>query len=179
MPEPSSQNWQAQPNQRSLPVVTVDGHAGGVAVENLQALGNVRHADAGAAKAVGLLDQLGGAHADPIVLYFNDEGLRTPAAAEIDASAFDLGRQPVLDRIFHQRLEQHGGHQHLQRFRLEFLDDAKLVAAEAHDFDIEIVVDELDFLAQRHKRIGAVQQAAQNPCQLDDQFARGVGVEAD
>ena len=151
MPEPSSRIGNRRRTRRSLPILTVDGHTRRVAVKNLQPLGNIRHADAGAAKAVGLLDQLGGAHSNPIVFDLNNDGFRAPAAAEINASAFDLRGQPVFDRIFHQRLEKHGGHQHLQRFRLEFFDDTKLVAAEAHDFDVEIVVNEFDFFAQRHE----------------------------
>ena len=61
---------------------------------------------------------------------------------------------------------------------LEFLHHPQLVAAEAHDFDVQIVVDEFHFLAQRHEGIAAVEQAAQDVGQLDDQFARRIGIEA-
>ena len=84
----------------------------------------------------------------------------------------------MLDRVFHQRLQQHAGHHHIERCRLQFLHHSQLVAAEAHDFNVEIVVDELEFFVQRDKGVAAVQQSPQNRGQLDDQFARRIRIKA-
>ena len=54
----------------------------------------------------------------------------------------------MLNRILNQGLEQHGRYHHFERFRLEFLDDPQLVTPEAHDFNVQVVVDEFHFLAQ-------------------------------
>src|SRR6202140_4887981 len=84
-------NWQAQPDQGASAFAIFDHHLGGIAVENFQALGNVRHADAAASKAVGWLQQLGGAHADAIVLDFHNEARLDQTATQGDAAALDLG----------------------------------------------------------------------------------------
>ena len=70
-----------------------------------------------------------------------------------------LEDKPVLDGVLHQRLKQHGRNHHFEGLWIQLLDDSQLVAAEAHHFDIEIVVDEFHFLAQRNKGIAAVEQA--------------------
>ena len=58
------------------------------------------------------------------------------------------------------------------------LHDAQL-RAEAHDLDVEILVDRLELLAQRHEVIGAAHQAAQQARELGDQHARRLGLRAD
>ena len=100
------------------------------------------------------------------------------AAAQVDAAAIDFRRQSVLDRVLHQRLQQHAGDHDVERRSFEFLHHAQLVATEADDFNVEIVVDEFHFFTQRHKSIAAVEQAAQNVGQLDDQFTGRIGIEA-
>ena len=66
----------------------------------------------------------------------------------------------------------------VERFRIKVFIDAKLVAAKAHHFDIEIVVNEFNFIAQLDKFIMLAQQAAQDLGKLQDQFARAVGIKA-
>src|ERR1700686_4998977 len=81
---------QAQPYQGASTFAIFDHHLGGIAVENLQPLGNVRHADAAASKAVRWLQQLGGAHANAIVFHLHHETRLDQPAAQSDAAAFDL-----------------------------------------------------------------------------------------
>src|SRR6202166_5402697 len=79
-------NWQAQPYQGASAFAIFDHHLGGIAVENLQALGNVRHADAAASKAVRGLQQLGGAHADAIVFHLHHETRLDQPATQSDSA---------------------------------------------------------------------------------------------
>src|SRR6185437_7925754 len=95
-------------------------------------------------------------------------------ASQENAAAFNLGRKTVLDGVFYQRLQQHAGDHHIQRCGIEFLHNLELVTAKAHDLDVEIVVDEIDLILQRNECVTAVQQAAQDCGQLDDEFARCV-----
>ncbi len=68
----------------------------------------------------------------------------------------------MLDAVFNQRLQQHARHHGFERCRIEILDNLELVPSKTHDFNIQIIIDELHFLAQRNKRIRTVQQAAKN-----------------
>ena len=84
----------------------------------------------------------------------------------------------MFDGILHQRLQQHAGDDHIERRRIEFLHHPQLVAPEAHDFNVQIVVDELELLAQRRKGLARIQEAAQNRSQFEDHLARLVRIEA-
>jgi len=84
----------------------------------------------------------------------------------------------VLDAVFDQRLQQHAGNHGFQRRRIEILDHPELVPSKAYDFNVQIIVDEFHFLAQRDERIRAVQQAAKNGSELQDHLPRHVGIEA-
>ena len=66
----------------------------------------------------------------------------------------------MLDGILHQGLEQHARDHGVERRGLHFFHHPQLVAPEADDFNVEIVVDEFQLFAQRHKSIAAVEQAA-------------------
>ena len=66
----------------------------------------------------------------------------------------------------------------LEAGRIEFLHHLQLVAPEADDLDVEIVVDEFELLAQRHERVALLEQAAENLGELEDHLARRVGIEA-
>ena len=59
---------------------------------------------------------------------------------------------------------------------VHFFYHVQFVAAKADYFDIEIVIDKLQFVTQGHKSIGAVEQAAKNIGQLGDHLARGIGI---
>ena len=99
-------------------------------------------------------------------------------AAQVDAAAVDLRRQAVLDRVFHQRLQQHARDHGVQRRDFDFFHHPQFVATETDHFNVEIVVDEFQFFPQGHKGIAAVEQATQDVGQLDDQLAGRVRIEA-
>ena len=62
--------------------MAVDGHARGVAVEHLQALGDVGHSNAHPSPTAALFE-LSAAHAHTIVFDFNNEAAIGNAAAQI------------------------------------------------------------------------------------------------
>ena len=99
--------------------------------------------------------------------------------AQMNLSAFEARREPVLDGIFDDRLQQHAGNESFERLLVDFLEDLQLVAAEANHFDVEIVVDELELLAQRHERFVLAQQPPQNIRKLQHHAAGHVRIEAD
>src|SRR5579863_6200175 len=84
----------------------------------------------------------------------------------------------MLDRILDQWLQQHARHHHIERRWIEFLYDTQLLTAKADDFDVEIVIDKLEFFAQRSERLAAVQQPSQNGGQLEDHVASRIWIEA-
>src|SRR5208282_2242802 len=155
-----------------------DHHLRGIAIEHLQTLGNVGHADAAAPKTIGLLKQLRCPHADTVVFHFDHQARFDQPAAQRNAAAFDFGRKPVLDAVLDQRLQQHAGNHDCQRRRVKVLDNLELVPSKAHNFNVEIIVDELHLLAQRNERIRTMQQAAKNGSELQDHVTRRVGIEA-
>ena len=57
----------------------------------------------------------------------------------------------MTNGVFDQRLENHAGNDHIQSFRINLLADPELVPPEAHDFNIEVVVDEVKLLLERDK----------------------------
>src|SRR5580692_8027600 len=85
----------------------------------------------------------------------------------------------MFDRILDQRLQQHARDHHIERCGLEFFDNPQLVTAESHDFDVEIIIDKLEFIAERRKGFAGVQQTAQNGGELEDHVPRGIRIEAD
>src|SRR5207253_1704770 len=93
--------------------------------------------------------------------------------ADHDAAALDLGRQPVLDRVLDQRLQDHAGDVCLERLGIKLLGYPQFLA-EADYFDVEIIVDELDLFAQLHKGLLLIQEPPQNTCKLQDHSAGGV-----
>ena len=99
-------------------------------------------------------------------------------ARDRDASAADLPREAVLDRVLDQRLQDHARHDDVERVGMDLLLDAQL-RAEAHDLDVQVFVDRLELFAQRDEVIGAPHQAAQQARELRDQHARRFRLRAD
>ena len=83
----------------------------------------------------------------------------------------------MLDRILDERLKNHAGHDHVQRVGADVLGHLEL-GAEADDLDVEILVDRLELLPQRHEMIGCAQQAAQEARQFRDEHARRLRLRA-
>src|SRR5437868_2150034 len=121
---------------------------------------------------------MAGGYTYAVILHFNDQEIRTQPASQMDAASLNIGRQAVLDGVLYQRLQEHGRHHDLQRLRVQFLDDPQFVSPKAHHLDVQVVIDKLDLFTQGNERIRTVQQPPQNGCQLDDQLARRVGIEA-
>src|SRR5262245_56467058 len=90
---------QAEANKGSLPIAAVDRHLGRIPVEDLQPFGNVCHADAGSAESVRPFHQLRRAHANTIILDFDNKIFRTQSAAKINAASFHFRRESMLDRV--------------------------------------------------------------------------------
>src|SRR5205823_14229402 len=100
-------------NESSLPFVAVDGHTSRVPVKHLQSLRNICHADSHAWPPAALF-QLSTSHTNAIVFDLTDQSRIGEATAKIAASAVYFRRQAVLDAVFHQRLQQHAGDDHVE-----------------------------------------------------------------
>ena len=80
----------------------------------------------------------------------------------------------MLEAIFDHGLQEHAGDKGFECFFVDMFDDVEIVAAEAGDFDIEIVVDERELFAEGHEGFVLAQQAAQDVAELQDNAPRGV-----
>ena len=117
--------------------------------------------------------------ADAVVFDFDMEAAVAIGGAELDFAAVEFWREAVLEAIFDHGLQKHAGDKGFESFFVDVLDDVEVVAAEAGDLDIEIVVDEFELFAQRHKGFVLAEEAAKNVAELEDDFAGVIGVEAD
>src|SRR5262245_10365755 len=67
-------------------------------------------------------------HAQPVVQYFDDRASITEGGSDGNPSLADFARQTVLDRVLHERLENHARHDDVQRFGRNLFVDAQLGA---------------------------------------------------
>ena len=149
------QDGQLQPYQGPVSGLALDGDLGRVAVNHLQALGDIHHADARARRTAGSRNR----HADAVVFHLDDDLACGRPAAKEDAAALYFVGQSVLDGVLHQRLQDHAGNQVVERGGVEFLEDLQLLAPEAHHLDIQVVIEELDLfpaVAQKSRPCAAV-----------------------
>ena len=137
------------------------------AVNGAQSLVDVAQADPVAQR---VLEPLLG-HAEAVVAHFDDDVLVADHRADRNASAADFPCKPVLDRILHQRLQQHARHDHVERLGADPLVDTQL-RTESDDLDVEVLVHRLELFAQRHEMIGAAHQSPEETRELRDQHAR-------
>ncbi|MNC68434.1 hypothetical protein D3C75_1190290 [compost metagenome] len=72
---------------------------------------------------------------------------RTPDG---DDPALDAVREAVLEDIFHDRLQNHFGHLHIQRLLLRIDIKAQILFAEPLRLQDDIVLHMLDFIAERN-----------------------------
>src|SRR5438105_9437368 len=129
------------------------------AVDGPQALVDVAQADAAAVGALEPVFDHVGAHAQPIVVDLDNRVAVPGGRADRDPSAADFSREPVFDRVLHERLQEHARHDDIQRIDADLLVDFQL-RSEAHDFDVQILVDRFELFAQRDEVIGTAHQAA-------------------
>ena len=73
----------------------------------------------------------------------------------MNLAAFESRREAVLDGIFDNGLQQHAGDKGIQRVFVDFLENLQFVGAEAGHFDIQVIVDEVEFVAQRAQKFHA------------------------
>ena len=83
----------------------------------------------------------------------------------------------MLDRVLHERLQDHAGHDGIERVRADLLVDLQL-RPEADVLDVEIFVDRFQLFAQRDKGFRLTEEPAQDVRQFEDQFAGGIRVHA-
>ena len=88
----------------------------------------------------------------------------------------------MFQAIFHNRLQQHAGHERFHRRIVNVLHDFQVFAAEAGHFDVQIVVNELQFLDDyldiEVARFMLAEQPAKDVAQLQDHPPRRVRVKA-
>ncbi len=142
--------------------------------KNFQALVHVANADS---LHVNLRHaHFGDSHA--IIFNFNLHAAVVQSGANANVSAFEFSGKAVLQRIFHDGLQHHAGNEGVEGALVNFLKYLKIFAAEADDFDVEIVVDEIEFFAQRDEGFVFAQQAAKNVAEFYDNDARHIGIES-
>jgi len=90
------QQRQPYPHQCSLPFMAIDRHPRRIAIQNLEPLGNISHADSRSSRTSGIR-HLGCRHSNPVVLYLNHQTRVRQATTQVDAAAFHFRRQAVLD----------------------------------------------------------------------------------
>jgi hypothetical protein len=159
----------------ALTLLAADVHFELIAVEQAEAFVNVADADA---SAVNFGEALGG-DAHSIVFDFDEQPAIHAASANVDFSSLQTRGEAVLDGIFDHGLKQHAGNESVESVFVNFLENLQLVAAEADDFDVEVIVDEFEFFAQRDERFVLAKQAAQDVGELQDHAAGHVRVETD
>ena len=85
--------------------------------------------------------------------------------AQDDGAAFHLGRDAVPDGVLDQRLQDHAGNEHVQGLRIDLLADLQLVTPEPDHFDVEVVIDKIEFLLQGRRALVVITDG-------DDTFSR-------
>src|ERR1019366_5899816 len=150
-------------------------HSEIAAVEHAQTLMDVADADP-------IPEDLGHAvlgNADAIVFNFDDEARIAYRGADRDLTAAKFGGEAVLESVFDDGLQEHAGHEGIERMLLDLLMYLKVVAAEPGDLDVEVVVNEIEFFLQWYNGLMLPQQPPQNVAQFDDHDASHIRIVAD
>src|SRR5579863_4684394 len=146
-----------------------------IAIQQAQALVNIADADPAAVNFLQALAR----HSHAVIIDFDSQPPIPPVRSKTYRAALEARRQSMLDGIFNNGLKQHAGDENVHRILVNFLEDLQVIASEPNHLDVQIVVDELDLIPQRHKRIVLSQQAAQNVRKLQHHATRHVRVKAD
>src|SRR4051794_10530334 len=93
-----------------------------------------------------------------------------------DRSTIELAGETMPDGVFDNWLENHAGHQAVQRVGADLLLEAKFFA-EAHHFDREIVVDKRNLFAKRRIIFRFAKQPAHDFRQAVDHVTSVVRIE--
>ncbi len=103
-------------------------------VDNFQPFEHVADPDAGGKDLFAPVQR----NPDPVVCHLKHKAAMAPVGAEGENASFNPGGDSVLQRVFHQRLQQHVGNRYGKRFRAESPNVALLAAGGARD---ELQVD--------------------------------------
>ena len=159
----------------ALALLAANIHFELIAVEKAEALVDVGDADAAAVHVGEAL----GRDADAVVGDFDEEAAVAAIGADVDFAPFEAGGEAVLNGVFDHGLKEHGRDERVESLIVDFLEDLEFVAAEADDFDIEIVVDEFELFAKRDEGFVLAEKAAKDIGELEDDATGHIGIEAD
>src|SRR6266404_1042156 len=97
------------------------------------------------------------------VIFNHDYEARLPRfGSDREFAAAEFGRQSVLQRIFNNGLQEHAWNERVERVFVNLFVNLKIVASESRNLDVEIIVDEVEFLLQRHERFVLPQKPPEN-----------------
>ena len=113
-------------------------------------------------------------HPEAIVDHLDDRVAVIQDGPDRNAAAADFSRQPMLDRILDERLQDHARHDRIERRQADLFVDLQL-RSEADDLDVEVLVDRFQLFAQRDEMVRAAHQTAEQARQLHDQHPRRRG----
>src|SRR6202043_3817059 len=91
-------------------------------------------------------------NSDAVVFDGNDQAAVLRCGANGEFAAAKFGGQAVLQRVFDNRLQEHAGNEGGERVFVNLFVNHESVAPEPRDFNIQVVVDKIEFLLQGHKR---------------------------
>src|SRR5579863_490939 len=159
----------------SLTFLAANIHFELIAVEKAKALVDVADTDAAAVH----LAETFGRYANAVVRDFDGKPAAGQVSPDVNLAALEARRKAVLDRVFHHGLQQHARNERVQGLLVHFLEELKLIAAEANHFDAEIIVDEVQLFAKGHECLVLAKQAPQNLRQPQHDPASQVLVDPD
>src|SRR6266403_5783480 len=145
------------------------------AVQDVQALAHVAQSDAFDVHMRHFL--FGDTHA--VVFNFDVQPAVMRGGPQLNFSAAELGRKTVLQTILHNWLEEHAGDKGLEGLFAELLDDFEIVSAKAGHLDVQVIVDELQFFAERDEGLMLTEEPPQNIAQFQNHAARRIRINAD
>src|SRR5271156_6145476 len=119
-----------------------------------------------------------GRHAQAVVVDLDGQTAVAAARADVNLAPRKPGGEAVFDGVFDDGLQQHAGHKRVESFLVNFLENLQFVGAETDDFDVEIVVNEIELFAQHDKGLVFPQQAPQDVRKLQHHASGHVRIEA-
>src|SRR6185369_7355529 len=88
-------------------------------------------------------------HSQTVVGDLDEQPAVETPGVDLNVSTFRSRRDAVLDRILHQRLQQHIGNGSIERFRLNVQPHTQSIAHQ-HFLNAEILLEKVEFFFQRH-----------------------------
>src|SRR5580698_936413 len=163
------------PDLRALAFLAANIHFELVAVEKPQTLVDVADPDTAAV----YLEKPIRCHAHAVVVNLDRQPPVAATRADVNLTSRQPRSQPMLNCVLDDRLQQHAGHERVERLLIDFLENLELVAPKADDLDVQIIVDEIKLFPQRNEGLMLPQQPPQNIGKLQHHAASHVRIEAD